>query len=37
MSLPRRGPVNLSTPTFPNIDLTKIIGNIPVVSDITEK
>ena len=36
-SLLRRGQVNLSTPTFPNINLPKAIGNLLVVSKITEK
>ena len=36
-SLFRRGQVNLSTPTFPNINLSKTIGNLLVVSKITEK
>ena len=36
MSNSRRGPVNPSTPFFPNINLTKIIRNIPVASIVTE-
>ena len=31
-----RGPVNAALPTFPNINLTKTIKNLPVVSNITE-
>ena len=29
-SLSCRGPVNMSTTTFPNISLTKIVGNLSV-------
>ena len=37
MSIFHRGPVNLSTLTFPNINLTKRIINLFVISKITEK
>ena len=33
----RRGPINLSTPTFPNISLTKTMTNLFIVSIITGK
>ena len=36
MSISRRGPVNPSTPTFPNINLTKPIKNLLVILKITE-
>ena len=32
----RRGPINTSSPTFPNINLKKTITNLPVVSNVTE-
>ena len=35
MSLSLRGPVNPSTPTFPEINLTKAIKNLPVVLKFT--
>ena len=37
ISLSRRCLVNPSTPTFPNINLTITIENLPVVSNVTEK
>ena len=36
-SLSRRGPVNPSTNNFPNINLTRTITNLPVVSNVTKK
>ena len=36
-SVSRRGSVTPSTPAFPNINLKKTIGNLLVVSKITEK
>ena len=36
-SLSRCGPLNLSTPNFHNINLTRIITNLPVVSNVTKK
>ena len=36
MSLSCRGPVNTSTSTFPNINFTKTIQNLPVVSNVTK-
>ena len=36
-SFSRRGPVNRSTPNFPNINLTRTIANLPVVSNVTKK
>ena len=35
-SFSRRGPVNTSTPSFTNINLTKTITNSPVVSNVTK-
>ena len=37
MPLSRHGPVNPSTPTFPNINLTKTIRNLSAVSNVAEK
>ena len=37
MLISGRGPVTPSTPFFPNINLTKTIKNLPVVSKVTEK
>ena len=37
MSFSRRDPVNPSSHTFPNINLTKTIRNLPVVSNVTKK
>ena len=36
ISISHHGPVNKSTPTFQNINLTKRITNLPVVSNVTE-
>ena len=36
-SLSRRDPVNPSTPNFSNINLTRTITNLPVVSNVTKK
>ena len=36
-SLSRRGPVTATTHTFPNINVTKTIANLPIVWQITEK
>ena len=36
MSIFRRGPVTPSTPTFPNINLTKATKKVPIVSNVTE-
>ena len=35
-SVSRRGPVNTSTPIFPNINLKKTITNLSVVSNVAE-
>ena len=37
MSISRRGQVNPSTPTFPDINLTKAMANLLIVSKITGK
>ena len=37
MSIFRRGPVTPSTHFFPNINFTKAIKNLPVISSVTEK
>ena len=36
-SFSRRGSVITSTPNFPNINLTRTITNLPVVSNLTKK
>ena len=36
-SFSRRGPVNPSTPNFPNINLTRTITNLLVVSNVNKK
>ena len=36
-SLSLRGPVNPLTVNFPNINLTRTITNLPIVSNVTKK
>ena len=36
-SFSRRSPLNMSTHNFPNINLTKTIANLAMVSNITKK